>query len=199
MTTVQVESKRPIFAEFDYPFRIVFHDPRYNTVELTIKERNESAYAPFEERIQKWKQSATANATARVASRLPELFGFEIFVDTLNRAAPAVSTEVDRREFLDWAYQLDAYFGSRHAVKWVIDKLDSLLAGSSDGLCECDLLLSEANVEKLSNSSLVTFLGMTYVAKDKLQHRNSFYRRAWHAVAIRRGDEGAEKLLSRYK
>lgn len=102
-----------------------------------------------------------------------------------------------RSEFLASVYTLNVLGSTRAAADLIIDRIDDLL---NDGdFTECDNILKEIDAKQLSESSLVSFLGITAAAAPKLSHRSEFYCRAFAVVASRRGDAAAKTLLSKYE
>jgi hypothetical protein len=82
-------------------------------------------------------------------------------------------------------------------VNVAIDWLDDMLLAGQ--FAECDKAFELADVEKMPDSVIVSFLGVTCAAHDKLPERRKFYDRAKEVVASRRGGiEHAEKLLAKY-
>jgi hypothetical protein len=96
---------------------------------------------------------------------------------------------------LDTAYSLSSCNQSRVGVSWLISHLDDFMFEGRFG--DCDEVLSSAKPEKLADSLIVTILGITFGAKDKLECRSDFYRRAVEEMSKRRVD--VEKLLGRYE
>lgn len=123
---------------------------------------------------------------------------FVLFVGTTAKNLSA--SVISQTGFLQRLYKVDAKLSSRHAVSVIIDHVDDLLNDGEFG--ECAALLDDAEVEKLSNSAIVTFLGITLAAKGHSSlksSRDKFFQRAMDVVAIRRGEDGAAKLLNKYR
>lgn len=123
------------------------------------------------------------------------------FVIFVGAAAKNLSESVvSQTRFLQRLYKVDAKLSSRHAVNVIIDHVDDLLNESE--FEECAALLDDVEVDKLSNSAIVTFLGITLAAKSHSRlksSRDKFFSRAMAAVAIRRGEDGAAMLLNKYR
>ena len=99
--------------------------------------------------------------------------------------------------FLQMIYRLDSKGSTRLAVDLLIDQMDDALnAGDFDA---CESVLGQADTTKLSDSSLVTLLGITLAAKRQLWQRRRFFEQAWASIAARRSPDGAEKLLAKYR
>ena len=105
--------------------------------------------------------------------------------------------EVDWDVFLKATYRFSAMGRAREAVDWIIDYLDDLL--NAGKFRECNAILRSADPEQLTDPLIVTCLGITLAAKHKLAGRMNFYLRALQTVAKRRGEEGAERLLNKYR
>lgn len=74
--------------------------------------------------------------------------------------------------------------------------LDDLL--NAGKFQECDRAFLVANADSMSDLLIVTYLGITLRAKDKLPSRKKFYRQAFKVVKKRRSGLGAVKLLTKY-
>lgn len=110
---------------------------------------------------------------------------------------PMTDEPTDAVEFLDGVYSLDRLGRPRPAVARVIDFLDDLLCrGRFRG---CDEVLAHADETRLSPSSIVSILGITFAARGKLNERRAFYARALEQLRKIRGDSGAERLLGKYE
>lgn len=99
--------------------------------------------------------------------------------------------------FLRSACFLDATGHKRDAADYAIDKLDDLL--NAGEFQRCNRILCTATPKDMSELLIVTFLGITLGAKDRLTSRSLFYSRSLAAVADRRGALGADQLLSKYR
>lgn len=99
--------------------------------------------------------------------------------------------------FLDALYRHDANLQLREAVDFILDHIDGLLLDSR--FAECDLIFSMADIHRLSPSSIVSMLGITLAARDRLSMRSGFYRRAFTRIRSERGDDATSKLLSKYE
>jgi len=97
-------------------------------------------------------------------------------------------------KFLDTIYSIS---DSRRAIDIILDHLDGLL--NSDDFEECNNVLQQVNVGKLSDSMLVSFLGITRAAQDNLSMRSVFYNKVYSEIATRRGIDGANRLLKKYR
>jgi hypothetical protein len=98
--------------------------------------------------------------------------------------------------FLDTLYLLEATGGPRRAVQKIVDHMDDLL--NQGRFSECDKVLGEADVRRLSAPLLVAFLGITRAAKKKLSMRPGFCARARAKLRTEVGPDRAERLLSSY-
>jgi hypothetical protein len=109
--------------------------------------------------------------------------------------AGSASEELQR--LLEKIYATDKAGRPRKAMDYVVDYIDDLLnAGAFDA---CREILAIANPDELSDPLIVSFLGITLGAKQRLQpERGDFYRRASTAVAKRRGIDAAGRLLEKY-
>lgn len=110
------------------------------------------------------------------------------------------TSAISQTGFLQKLYKVDAKLSSRRAVSVIIDHVDDLLNEGEFG--NCAALLDDVKVDKLSNSALVTFLGITLAAKRHpllKSSRDKFFQRAIVAVASRRGEDGAATLLNKYR
>lgn len=103
----------------------------------------------------------------------------------------------EHQRLLEKIYAVDKAGQPREAMDYVVDAVDDLLnEGAFD---ECRKILAAVNPEQLSDPLIVSFLGITLGAKQKLQpERGDFFRRASIAVGKRRGVDGAERLLEKY-
>ena len=104
---------------------------------------------------------------------------------------------MDERLILDATYRFSECGKLRVAVDWIIGKLDDLLNDGQFTLCNS--VLRSADPNKLDDALIVTMLGITLAAKDKLTSRPAFYHSALYVVTERRGEEGAEHLLGKYR
>lgn len=116
---------------------------------------------------------------------------------------PDISELTERSaEFLEAVYQLDRTNQHRRAVDVILDHVDDLLIHSESSvaaLVECDYVLTTADVARLSDSSIVSFLGITIGAKGILKRRRGFFLRSLQRLSESRGPEGAGRLLFKYE
>jgi hypothetical protein len=103
----------------------------------------------------------------------------------------------DTSYFLRTVYFLDATGHNRDAADIAIDKLDDLLNAGEFYKCNCILRAASAN--DMSDLLIVTFLGITLGAKELLAARPAFFARAHEVVSKRRGRDGADSLLNKYR
>jgi len=98
-------------------------------------------------------------------------------------------------ELLAEIYDLDKR-NPRLAAERIVNHLDDL---QNDGkFSNCESFLWVVSPSKLSDSSLVSILGIT--SKNRLGiARRVFHIRALAVVTQRRGQVGAEKLLAKYR
>ena len=98
--------------------------------------------------------------------------------------------------FLEGLYRLESSGNSRKAVDQLIDCVDDLLTnGKFD---ECDELLRQVDVAKISPTLIITFLGITRAAKEKLRSRSLLCNRIKDKLVAEVGKERAERLLNKY-
>jgi hypothetical protein len=100
-------------------------------------------------------------------------------------------------DVLQAIYRLDAHGMVRHAADRVLEHIDNLLNESR--FSECDHLFREVDLTRLSDTLVVSFLGITLAAKPKLKLRAAFYDQALEVVSRRRGRDVAQRLLQRYR
>jgi hypothetical protein len=103
----------------------------------------------------------------------------------------------DTNRFLESVYRLVESELTSDAIDYTISRIDDLLNDGSFHVCNG--ILRAADPEKLSDTLIVTFLGITLAAKSKLTSRPAFYMRSRQVVCERRGDDGADRLLARYQ
>jgi hypothetical protein len=101
--------------------------------------------------------------------------------------------------FLDTIYLLEEIGESRRAVEHSVNYLDNLLNDGRFG--ECQDILGKAEVEQISPSVLVSFLGITLAAKHLLgQSRAGFFERVQLKLKSSLLEaERTECLLNKYK
>ena len=90
-------------------------------------------------------------------------------------------------EFLSDVYKLSGLGKSerRRAIALVLDYLDGRqLAGDFQS---CDEVFRAADVTRLDESVLVSFLGITLAASHRMPHREDFYAAVLSELARRRG------------
>ena len=94
------------------------------------------------------------------------------------------------------AYEADEH-SPRLAMEIAVNHIDDLLIAGE--LLKCDELLGAADVSQMSEGLIVSFLGITMAAKQKLSNREAFYQAAFAQVAKLRGSQiAAQKLLAKY-
>ena len=86
----------------------------------------------------------------------------------------------------------------RQEIDEVINRIDDLLLAEKFEDVNAVLSLLIEGLDSLSDPLIVTYLGITLGAKEKLSARKVFYDRAIEVVAVRRGQKGAETLLKKY-
>ncbi len=152
---------------------------------------------------------ATDTLVALAAGRGPPGQGQLVYVTIRPAQGDAGSTqskqtanELDdagaaRRQFLRKIYALDAR-DPEEAIDVLVDHLDDLQnAGNFD---EVEAVLFDLKPSKLSDTAIVSALGVTLAAKTILVARRAFYRQAVKAIAKQRGSEQAAlKLLAKYR
>lgn len=114
-----------------------------------------------------------------------------------NASVPTSQLNVRTSDFLERVYSLCSSGQERRAADLIVEHMDNLLNKSKFG--ECDCVFGRADPAKLSDSAIVSLLGITLAAKRLLKWRRVFYQNALQAVAIRRGLNGAERLLTKYR
>ena len=100
-------------------------------------------------------------------------------------------------EFLEEVYRLSAA-GRVHAAGDLIYDFTQKALRRED-FEFCDQLFGTIDVPRLDPALRITFLSMTLNAKTKLRERDRYYTRVHGAFAAERGEDGASKLLSKYK
>ena len=148
--------------------------------------------------LKNWSYSAIEDVQPAPIDRIECGGSFVLFVGATAKNLSA--SVISQTGFLQKLYKVDAKLSSRHAVNVIIDHVDDLL--NEGEFEECAALLDDAEVDKLSNSAIVTFLGITLAAKGHPRlksSRDKFFSRAIAAVANRRGEDGAATLLDKYR
>ena len=105
-------------------------------------------------------------------------------------------------EFLQAVYLLDGQRKYRRSVNVIIDRVDDLLLESDvslSAITECDEIFALADTNLLSESSIVSFLGITLRAKSLLTNRRAFYGRAINRIASLSDKGSALRLLTKYE
>ena len=98
---------------------------------------------------------------------------------------------------LDMIYRLDGRGNSSLAMDLVIDYIDDAL--NVNDLLNCEAILDEADPQQLSDELIVAMLGITSAASSRLTNRSLFFSKSRDAIAVRRGPNGADKLLAKYR
>ena len=83
------------------------------------------------------------------------------------------------------------------AADVAIDRLDDFL--NAGGFHKCNWLFRSASPKEMSDLLIVSFLGITLGAKDKLSSRNASSAKGLATLSERRGVDGADRLLSKYR
>lgn len=141
-------------------------------------------------------QMDQSSTTSRWCWNVPsDATGVEFALVSNGTVAPS-GDRARRAIALETIYRL----GDKHrrlAMDHVVDFLDDLL---NDGqFQECDSVFREVVVDRLPNSVIVAFLGITRAAADKLPSRQRFYERAIRVAASRVGETDAHELLGVYR
>ncbi len=120
-----------------------------------------------------------------------------VFESECSATTPPALSERNQDVFLASIYLLSGH-DDRKAADWVIDYIDDRL--NEGEFAECDAVLKNASVDKLSDPLIVTLLGITLAARTHLRSRTGFLDRALAVVGKRRGDEAkARALLEKYR
>jgi hypothetical protein len=83
------------------------------------------------------------------------------------------------------------------ATDLLYDHLDQLLCRGE--FTECDRILQEADVSRLSSSLMRSLLTVTYPARDQLPSRPGLYERVEQQLLEQRGEALTARLISRLK
>ncbi|WP_197529169.1 hypothetical protein [Aeoliella mucimassa] len=118
-------------------------------------------------------------------------------IDTSSTAPETNSLEQSRERLMCTAYRLCELNEPRMAVMLVMDHLDDYL--HSGDFVACNSVLRCFDPSRLADAVIITVLGITLGAKQKLTSRNSFYQRALEVFGSRRGEDEAKALLSKYQ
>lgn len=86
---------------------------------------------------------------------------------------------------------------ARREAERIVDLLDDHL--NAGRFAQCDDFFRDTDPATLTDTGIVSALGITIAAKPKLTERQAFYARAVAAVVNRHGPERAAKILSRYE
>jgi len=140
------------------------------------------------------------NFTAEELTQTARVAGF-VFTQVIdNSVASREPVNAKMADKLASIYKLDANENTRRiALDLIVDYLDDWLnEGRFD---KCNTMLLTAEPDRLSDPALVTFLGITRAAKHNpaMFGRSVFFRRAHKIVEQRRSEDGADKLLTRYR
>jgi hypothetical protein len=115
----------------------------------------------------------------------------------LRAAEENLMGEKDIEEFLDTVYLLNTVNETRRAIDVVFDCFNGLLERGHQATC--NKILARVDVAKISSTLMVAFLSITLPAKNMgLWARPAFFKRAYSALVVNRGEEKTKRLLLKY-
>ena len=119
--------------------------------------------------------------------------------DSIPSSPPVISQplpECVEHDFIGVVYALHAAGDILRATEQIVDHPDDLL--NTGQFAQCNEVLRQVDVEKLSGPVIVAFLGITRVASGQLPARAEFCNKARTKLTAEIGRERAVRLLQAY-